>query len=147
MATGIDADEVIHLVESGAPLLDVLPHSIYQQEHLPAARSVPLETFRVDDVKDFARDQPIIVYCFDQHCDLSSRAAARLEAEGFTEVYDLIGGRARWTALGMPTEGSVADDRRVGRFVEEAPAVRFDATIADVRALDGRYPVAVVDDD
>lgn len=56
----------------------------------------------------------------------------------------MIGGRASWVALGLPTEGSVADRRRVSNFVVEAPSVSMRATIGDMRALSARYPVAVV---
>jgi rhodanese-related sulfurtransferase len=147
VAKRIDADRVIRLVAAGAPLLDVLPNNIYQQEHLPGAVSVPLETFTPSDVAMFAKHKPIITYCFDQHCDLSSRAACRLEEEGFTDVYDLIGGRATWTALELPTEGSVADRRRIGQLADAAGFVPFGATVGDARALKARYPIAVVNDD
>jgi Mg/Co/Ni transporter MgtE len=61
-------------------------------------------------------------------------------------VYDLIGGRASWTALGLPTEGSIGDRRRIAAYVQPAPCVSVDATVADVRRIsDGRRPVAVVD--
>jgi CBS domain-containing protein len=40
----------------------------------------------------------------------------------------------------------VADRRRVGNFASAVDEVAPDATIADVRALVPRYPVAVVDD-
>jgi rhodanese-related sulfurtransferase len=144
MATRVDVDEAIRLVAGGAPVIDVLPQKIYDQEHLPGAMNVPLETFRPDDVAAYDRDQPIVVYCFDQHCDLSARAARRLEAEGFTRVFDLIGGRASWTALGLATEGTVGDRRRIAHFVEPATSVALGSTIGDVRDLDPRYPVAVV---
>ena len=144
MATRVDADRVIRLVARGAPLLYVLPKQIYEEEHLPGATSVPLETFAVDQVDHLDRDRPVVVYCFDQHCDLSSRAAARLEAEGFTEVFDLIGGRATWTALGLATEGAVGDRRRISNHLTPAASVPFDATVADVMALEPRFPVAVV---
>ena len=144
MATRVDADRVIRLVARGAPLLDVLPRPIYEQEHLPGATSLPLETFAVDQVDHLDRRRPVVVYCFDQHCDLSSRAAARLEAEGFTEVFDLIGGRATWTALGLATEGTVGDRRRISHHLSPADRVSFDATMADVVALGPRDPVAVV---
>ncbi len=106
MATRIDVERLISLVEGGATLIDVLPEPTYEQEHLPGATSIPLQTFHPDDVISLDRDSPVVLYCFDQHCDLSARASRRLEAEGFTEVYDLVGGRASWTALGLPTEGS-----------------------------------------
>lgn len=67
MAIRIDADEVVRKVAAGAALLDVLPASVYEKEHLPGARSVPLETFRPENVKDLQRDDVIVVYCYDQH--------------------------------------------------------------------------------
>jgi len=66
---------------------------------------------------------------------------------GFAKVYDLIGGRAAWTALGLPTEGSVGDRRRISNHLADAVRVALDATIADVVQLGAqRFPVAVVHD-
>ncbi len=144
MVTRIDVDRAIELVNDGAVLIDALPRSIFEQEHLPGATSVPLEMFETSDVADLDRNDPVVTYCFDQHCDLSARAARRLEHEGFKEVYDLIGGRASWTALGLPTEGSVADRRRISHYVEVPRSVKVTATIAELP--DGNEPVAVVDD-
>ena len=61
-------------------------------------------------------------------------------------MYDLIGGRASWTVLGLPTEGYVGDDRRIASVVEPAPAVPLGATVADILALgeDVRDAVAVL---
>jgi rhodanese-related sulfurtransferase len=145
MVERIDVDRVIELVTAGANLVDVLPAVTYEQEHLPGAVSVPLETFRPDDVVTFDRKVPVVLYCFDQHCDLSGRASRRFEVEGFTQVYDLIGGRATWTALGLPTEGSVGDRRRITHYVEPATTVGVDDTIGDVPGWDA--PVAVIADD
>jgi rhodanese-related sulfurtransferase len=145
MVQRIDVDRVIELVDQGALLVDALPESIYQHEHLPGATSIPLEEFESDAVAGLDRARPVITYCFDQHCDLSSRAAHRFELEGFDEVYDLIGGRAAWTALGLPTEGSVGDRRRISQYVEAPRTVKVTGTIADVP--DGDDPVAVVGDD
>ena len=61
---------------------------------------------------------------------------------------DLIGGRAAWTVLGMPTEGQVGDARRIAQFVQAARTVRVDATIADVVALgDLQFSVPVLGPD
>lgn len=60
-------------------------------------------------------------------------------------MYDLIGGRAAWTVLGLPTEGQVGDQRRISSIVAPAPQVSVDATIGDVIALGAiRFPVAVL---
>ena len=47
-------------------------------------------------------------------------------------MYDLIGGRATWTALGLPTEGSLGDRRRIAHYVEPAGTVPFKGTVADI---------------
>jgi hypothetical protein len=60
-------------------------------------------------------------------------------------VADLIGGRAAWTALGLPTDGQIGDRGRIGQYVHEAPAVDVNATIAEMGAIDaGGVAVAVV---
>jgi CBS domain-containing protein len=65
---------------------------------------------------------------------MSPRAAWQLEAIGFSDVYDFVGGKIEWIAHGLPTEGTgphyavvgeVADRDaviacRVGAGVEEA---------------------------
>jgi len=54
-------------------------------------------------------------------------------------VYDLIGGRAAWTVLGLPTEGSVGDRRRISQFVIAPITIPVDATVGDVAA--GHWPL------
>jgi CBS domain-containing protein len=60
-------------------------------------------------------------------------------------VSDLIGGRAAWTGLGMPTEGQIGDARRIAQHVQQARSVAVGATIADMVALgDVLYAVPVL---
>ena len=54
-------------------------------------------------------------------------------------MYDLVGGRAAWTVLGLPTEGSVGDHRRISQFVIQPATAPVDATIGDVR-VDTAHP-------
>ncbi len=49
------------------PVIDVLPASIYTQEHLPGAVNVPLETFEPSQLASYDKAAPLVVYCFDQH--------------------------------------------------------------------------------
>jgi rhodanese-related sulfurtransferase len=68
MAIRTDALGAHALVQEGAQLVDVLPRSIYEQEHLPGAVSLPLESLDRDTA--FAALDPratTVVYCFDQH--------------------------------------------------------------------------------
>ena len=63
-------------------------------------------------------------------------------------VHDLVGGRAAWTAQGLPTEGSVGDRGRISQHLAKVATVGIGATIADVRDLGkSRWPVAVTSDD
>ena len=60
-------------------------------------------------------------------------------------MYDLIGGRASWTVLGLPTEGHIGDRRRISSVAQQAGSVSIDATIADVVALGNlEHAVAVL---
>jgi CBS domain-containing protein len=58
---------------------------------------------------------------------MSPRAACRLEALGFTEVYDYVGGKADWLARALPTEGAEPRPPRV------ADVLRHDVITADPR--------------
>lgn len=57
---------------------------------------------------------------------MSPRAACRLEALGFTEVYDYVAGKADWLARALPTEGAAPPPARV------AELLRHDVVTADV---------------
>jgi rhodanese-related sulfurtransferase len=61
----IDREEVQRLIEAGAQLVEVLPSSEYEEDHLPGAINVPLSKVDagVDQVID--RTRPVIVYCWD----------------------------------------------------------------------------------
>lgn len=57
-------------------------------------------------------------------------------------MYDLIGGRATWTAFGLPTVGEVGDHRRISHYVQPASTVDVSGRAGDVQGMDG--PVAVL---
>jgi rhodanese-related sulfurtransferase len=61
----IRRDEVGRLVAQGAQLVEVLPRSAWEQEHLPGAVSLPLAGLDRDAAAGLPRDRPVIVYCFD----------------------------------------------------------------------------------
>ena len=67
MPNRVDAVVAREMIAARVTVLDVLPASVFAEEHLPSARSVPLETFRPEDVADLDRDGALLVYCFDQH--------------------------------------------------------------------------------
>jgi rhodanese-related sulfurtransferase len=94
MPAGIARDQLRELNRHGAQLVEVLPAEEYQWAHLPGAVNVPLAELGSGTVP-LDRSRPLIVYCNDTLCDLSPRAACRLEATGFGPMYRLHGGQDR----------------------------------------------------
>lgn len=63
-------------------------------------------------------------------------------------MYELVGGRAAWTALGLPTDGAVGDRRRISHYVTEVATLDVRSKVADLVALgEQRWPTPVVSDD
>ena len=50
---------------------------------------------------------------------MSPRAACRLEALGFADVYDYVPGKADWLAHNLPVEGEQADAPTAGRVARD----------------------------
>ncbi len=65
MPTPIDRDEVQRLLTEAAQLVEVLPPTEYEDEHLPGAINIPLRELDSERVRRFARERPVIVYCHD----------------------------------------------------------------------------------
>jgi rhodanese-related sulfurtransferase len=53
MVTRVDAVEAKVMIDAGVVVIDVLPAAVYREEHLPGARSVPLDTFQPSDATHF----------------------------------------------------------------------------------------------
>jgi CBS domain-containing protein len=67
---------------------------------------------------------------------MSPRAAWRLEALGFEQVYDYVAGKADWVANGLPREGKTAGDLYAGDLIDPDPPVCGLAdTVAEVQAI------------
>ena len=79
---------------------------------------------------------------------MSPRAACRLEALGFTQVYDYVDGIADWKAASLPVEGTKDQPPRVADAIRtDVPTCRPDATVRQVRSLlNNEWDVCVVVD-
>jgi rhodanese-related sulfurtransferase len=116
-------------------LVEVLPASEYRKEHLPQAISIPLETMTSETTKSLRKDVAVIVYCADFQCDLSARAAWRLESMGFQEVYRYTPGKADWLAAGWETEGREAKKVRIRQMIQkDAPTCSLRERLEDVKS-------------
>ena len=65
MPKEIDRDEVRRLVEAGAQLVEVLPSSEYEEDHLPGAVNLPLRQLEAHAIELLDRNRPVVVYCWD----------------------------------------------------------------------------------
>jgi rhodanese-related sulfurtransferase len=149
MPKQIGTDATKAMLESGAQLVEVLPAEAYRREHLPGAVSIPLAEI-ASALERLDPERPVIAYCYDHQCDLSARAAAHLEALGFGEAYDYVDSKLAWLGEGLPSEGLVSDDERVGALARcEVPRVPPGATVGDAVAAAGSEweVVAVVNDE
>jgi rhodanese-related sulfurtransferase len=144
MPTAVDTFEVAKLLADGAQLVDVLPAETFANEHIPGAVSIPMaEIASAPERLDPTRS--VIVYCYDYQCDLSGRAAVRLESLGFSQVYDYVASKVAWFAEGLPSEGLLDDGgRAISRVHRDVPVVAETATMEQVAAAIGDWEIAVV---
>jgi rhodanese-related sulfurtransferase len=100
----IDVHELQDVIGDGsAVLVEALPLSYFQAEHLPGARNLPLDDLERDTgtvVPD--RSTPVVTYCSGPTCQNSRIAAERLEALGYQDVRVFEGGKEEWLAAGLP---------------------------------------------
>ncbi|MGW0826137.1 rhodanese-like domain-containing protein [Streptomyces sp. NPDC002845] len=147
----MDRREVRRLVEEErAQLVEVLPREEYEQAHLPGAVHLWLRDLDREARTRLDPDRPVIAYCWDWLCDMSPRAAARLEQLGFREVYDYVPGKADWLAAGMPAEGPAAQMPSAGDVAQrEVVTCRADAPMGPVleQLREAGQAVCVVVDD
>lgn len=145
--TQISTEEAKRLRDEGAQVVDVLPAATYLEEHIPGAINIPMHEI------DTAGDQldphkPVVVYCYDHQCDLSSRAAARLASMGFDEVYDFVDSKVAWFAEGLPSDGLVNDEARaISRLHTDVPCVGPDAALRELTDIDSKWEVIAVTND
>ncbi|WP_151475989.1 CBS domain-containing protein [Streptomyces albicerus] len=148
----LDRQEVFRLVEQDmAQLVEVLPPEPYEQAHLPGALRIGLRDLDLQAPERLDAGRPVIVYCADELCDMSPRAAARLEQLGFRQVYDYVPGKADWLAAGLPREGQTASTPLAGDVADRnVPMCTVGQPLEDALAVldeTGRRVGVVVDDD
>jgi len=80
---------------------------------------------------------------------MSPRAAWRLEALGFSEVYDYEAGKAEWGSFGLALDGRADSSTRVARVATmDVPTCSLGELVADVAArLPDGWDICVVTND
>ena len=87
LITYMEAKEKI--INEGAILVDVRTEDEYNEKHIDGSVLLTLDTISEDTVSSVIdnKDTPVIVYC--RSGNRSAQALTKLEALGYTEVYDL----------------------------------------------------------
>jgi len=100
----VNTTRAIELINrADALVLDVRDSGEYGAGHILGAKHLPLA--RIDEgAGDLAKkkERPLIVYC--DGGERSTKAAAALKRQGFTQVAGLSGGLDAWRQAGLPVE-------------------------------------------
>ena len=84
-------------------VLDVRSVERFRTGHIIGARSLPLDDLdSAADKHGKYRDKPVLVY--DENGLTVSKAAAKLRALAFTQVFSLKGGMMAWQRENYPTQ-------------------------------------------
>ena len=100
----IDCEKLEELVagERAVRLVNVLSRESFERVHIPGSESIPRRELAARAPRELAKGEPIVLYCADEGCGASARAAAILVALDYKEVYDFAGGIAEWRRGGRP---------------------------------------------
>jgi rhodanese-related sulfurtransferase len=99
----VDKQELLRLLEDEAvTVIDVRPEVEYEQGHIPAARSVPVENLE-RRLAELPRDLEVVAYCRGPYCVYSDEAVRLLHGHGF-RARRLGEGFPEWRAAGYPIE-------------------------------------------
>jgi rhodanese-related sulfurtransferase len=99
----VDKEELLRMLKDEAVIIiDVRPELEYEQGHIPAARSVPVEILK-RRLAELPRDVEIVAYCRGPYCVLSDQAVRLLHRHGF-RARRLSEGFPEWRAAGYPVE-------------------------------------------
>ena len=108
MTTVINRTDLQALVAAGTvTLVDALPQSYYDQQHLPGAINL-LESDVDGRAASLLPDHSatIVTYCSNPACGNSKAVARRLEKLGYRDVRTYPGGIQDWVEAGLPTHAT-----------------------------------------
>jgi rhodanese-related sulfurtransferase len=111
----ISREEIEEKMDRGEDfvLIDTLAAMYYRHSHLPGAINLPVEEIESRAAELLPdKNAEIVVYCMDDPCPASERAARELAAMGYTNVGDYVGGKKDWLGAGLPGEGRHFERRR-----------------------------------
>ena len=109
----IDAVQLEEMLAGAEPirLINVLKRESFERLHIPGSESIPRRELPERAPQQLGREEAIVVYCADENCEASPKAAATLDRMGYERVYDFAGGIAEWRRGGRPLVRDRARER------------------------------------
>ena len=108
MTSTITRTDLLALLAAGTvTVVDALPQSYYDQQHLPGALNLvegDVDARAGDLLPDVTAT--IVTYCSNPACGNSKAVARRLEKLGYTDVRTYPGGIQEWVEAGLPTQAT-----------------------------------------
>jgi len=108
----ITRDELKERLDRGddLTLIEALPMAAWKQAHLPGAVNIPVDEQFEEKARKVVPDKSrtVVTYCANADCPASRKAAERLEALGYEDVYDYVDGKADWQKAGLPVQSSIS---------------------------------------
>lgn len=101
----IDRTELKRMIDgSEAVVVEVLGEEKFREFHLPGAINVPLGDGFEERIRQAVPDkeQAVVVYCANEDCNASPKAAERMESIGYRNVLDYAAGKEDWKDAKMP---------------------------------------------
>jgi rhodanese-related sulfurtransferase len=99
----VDKEELLRLMaDEAVTVIDVRPEVEYEQSHISAARSIPVENLK-RRLAELPRDLEVVAYCRGPYCVYSDEAVRLLHDHGF-KARRLDEGFPEWRAAGYPIE-------------------------------------------
>lgn len=108
--TSLNAQEFSDKIKElpNAPLVDVRTPEEYSKGRLANAVNINWNDASFEtEISKLDKNKPVLVYCLSG--GRSGQAATKMRADGFKEVYELVGGIMQWRAAGLPeTQGNAS---------------------------------------
>lgn len=102
VAKDVSAQEFAKLIKEDGAIIDVRTAGEFAGGHLENAQNIDIYSSDFNDkIKELDKTKPVYVYCMSG--GRSSRAMNLMKKEGFTKVYNMLGGYSGWSAQGLPT--------------------------------------------
>lgn len=89
-------------------IFDAREREEYEVSHIPGAEYIGYKNFDIKSLANIPKDTPIVLYCSIGY--RSEKIGEKLQAKGFTNVFNLYGSIFEWVNRGYPVVNSSGEE-------------------------------------